>query len=303
MNPQKKIRKMKFEDKYINIKQLCSEELKEIEKIMIDALDLRQEFLPYVAGFLKAPSKRIRPVLSLLFLKAAGFGIDSEILKVLAAVELVHNASLIHDDIIDQSDIRRGVKTISSNFGNKLGVICGDYLLSEAMNILLESDSVEIIKQFINTLKKMCIGEVNQHFESFKIGTIEEYIEKSKNKTAYLFQTALSTPLKCCSASDSLIAEASDFGLNFGIAFQMRDDILNLVSDENLKPSKSDLQEGVYTAAVIYANDTENYSDGVEKARCLLNNYTMRAEKNLSSLEDNVYTLALRELLELLKYE
>ena len=294
---------MKFEDKYINIKQLCSEELKEIEKIMIEALNLREEFLPYVTDFLKAPSKRIRPVLSLLFLKAAGYDVEPEILKILAAVELVHNASLIHDDIIDQSDIRRGIKTISSNFGNKLGVISGDYLLSEAMNILLELNSVEIIKQFITTLKKMCIGEVNQHFESFKIGTIEEYIEKSKNKTAYLFQTALSAPLSYYSASDNFISEALDFGLNFGIAFQMRDDILNLVSDENSKPSKSDIQEGVYTAAVIYANDTENYSDGVEKARCLLNNYIMRAEKNLSGLEDNVYTSALRELLELLKYE
>ena len=294
---------MKFPDKYENIKKLCSEQLSEIEKYMISSLNLREDLLPYVIKFLTSPSKRIRPLLSLLYIKALGYNVCAEQVKILSAVELVHNASLIHDDIIDESELRRGEKTISYEFGNKLGVICGDYLLSVAMKILSEVGNIKVIECFTDALQNMCIGEVNQHFDKFRIGTIEEYIEKSKNKTAYLFMTGLIAPLIYKNFSDEIISKASDFGLNFGIAFQMRDDILNLLSSDNSKPVKNDISEGIYTASVIYAGDTENFADGVEKARCLLNNYITNAEINIGNVEDNVYSSALKELLELLKYE
>lgn len=294
---------MKFNDKYNDIKKLCVNELSQIENIMISSITLRDELSPFVIKFLTSPSKRIRPLLAILYLKSSGLGISDETLKILSAVELVHNASLIHDDIIDESDIRRGNKTLSCEFGNKLGVICGDYLLSAAMGILSELNSAEVIKCFARTLQKMCIGEVNQHFDRYKIGTIEEYIEKSKNKTGYLFQTSLVSPLILNRADTQVISKAGNFGLNFGIAFQIRDDILNLISTDKSKPTKNDITEGIYSASVIYSNDTVNYADGVEKARCLLNNYINEAETNIIGLNDNIYTSALKDLLELLKYE
>ena len=147
----------------------------------------------------------------------------------------------------------------------------------------------------------MCFGEINQHFNRYKIGTIEDYIEKSKNKTAYLFETALIAPF--IYEKSSIISIASEFGLNFGIAFQIKDDIKNLTSKENSKPIKNDIEEGIYTAPVIYAQSAENYLNGVEKAGCLLNNYVSKAENLIENFENNIYTSALRELLELLKYE
>lgn len=294
---------MKFNDKYEEIKKLCENQLSKVEKIMTDSINLRNELYPFVVKFLTSPSKRIRPLISLLYMNAYGYEICEEHLKILSAVELVHNASLIHDDIIDESVLRRGEKTVSYEFGNKLGVICGDYLLSEAISILTKLDSVDVIANFTSTLRQMCIGEVNQHFEKYKIGTIEDYIEKSKNKTAYLFQTAVTSPLIFSRKSREIISKASDFALNFGIAFQMRDDILNLVSNDVSKPVKSDIKEGIYSASVIFAGDAENYFAGVEKARCLLNNYIDKAKVVINDLDSNIYASALNELVELLKYD
>ena len=294
---------MQFNDKYENIRKLCENQLSLIEQIMLSSINIREELYPYLIRFLTSPSKRIRPLISLLYSKSCGFEVSEEQLKILSAVELVHNASLIHDDIIDESKLRRGQKTLSYEFGNKLGVICGDYLLSDAISILTKLNSTEVISNFTSTLKQMCIGEINQHFEKFKIGTIEEYIEKSKNKTAYLFQTAVTAPFILEQKPDEIISKASDFALNFGIAFQIRDDILNLVSNDESKPAKSDIKDGIYSASVIYAKSADDYSAGVEKARCLLNNYIDKAKVAIKDFDNSIYTSALNELVELLKYD
>lgn len=288
---------MTFEYKYQHIKQLAQNEIKFIEDFMVQSIDTREPLKSYIINFLTAPSKRLRPLLSILFYKSVYGKISEEQLKALSAVELIHSASLIHDDIIDESELRRGLKTAANEFGNKLGVISGDYLLSVAMKIVTELGSVELLKNFSNTLNKMCIGEINQNFDRFKIGTIEEYIEKSKNKTAYLFETALFTPFVINNIENK---NASDFGLNVGIAFQIRDDLLNLTKTDSLKPVKNDIAEGIYNAPVIYAGSVENYSDGVEKTRILLNNYINSARTAINYLGNNEYKKCLEDFLELL---
>ena len=213
---------------------------------------------------------------------------------------MIHNASLIHDDIIDNSDFRRGIKSLSSEFGNKLGVICGDYLLSLAMEEILNLDCNYITKNIVKTLKQMCLGEINQNFDRFKIGTIEEYIEKIKQKTAYLFETAL----ECCafiSNKDYNIEKIKYFGQNFGIAFQIKDDLLNILKNEDLKPVQSDIAQGIYTAPVIFAGNIENLEIGVEKTKDLLNNYIKNLLYQLKDIDNNIYKKALEELVELLK--
>lgn len=145
---------MTFEIEYNKIKDTAQKELEFIEKYMIQCIDVRDELKSHIINFLKAPSKRVRPLLSILFYKSLYGEINENQLKALGAVELIHSASLIHDDIIDKSDIRRGLKTTASEFGNKLGVICGDYLLSIAMNIVTELGSIGLLQNFSDTLKK-----------------------------------------------------------------------------------------------------------------------------------------------------
>ena len=301
---------MIFENKYQNIKKLAQDEIKFIENFMVQSVDIREPLKSHIINFLTAPSKRVRPLLSVLFYKSFYGEISDDRLKGLSAVELIHSASLIHDDIIDGSDTRRGLKTTANEFGSKLGVISGDYLLSVAMKIITELGSVELLKNFSNTLNKMCIGEINQNFDRFKIGTIEDYIEKSKNKTAYLFETALMTPLICHSKQiteilhlkpqNDITGSAADFGLNVGIAFQIRDDLLNLIKTDSSKPFKNDLADGIYNAPVIYAGSVENYTDGIVKTRDLLDNYINRAYIALENLPDNEYKEGLSNFLELL---
>ena len=289
---------MAFETEYNNIKKIASEELEFIEKYMILSIDVREELKTHLINFLTAPSKRIRPLISILFYKSVYNQISENQLKVLGAVELIHSASLVHDDIIDSSATRRGLKTTASEFGNKLGVICGDYLLSVAMKIVAEYGSTELLQNFSETLNKMCVGEINQNFDKFKIGTIENDIEKSKNKTAYLFQTAILTPFIMNNIKDN--KSASEFGLNTGIAFQIRDDLLNIINSDLSKPSNNDIKDGIYNAPVIYAGNVENYTDGVEKTRSLLNNYINNSNCILENLPDNIYKKGLKRFLELL---
>lgn len=290
---------MSFNDDYIKIKKLVAPELEIIEQKMVNPINIQEPLKTHVINFLKSPSKRIRPTLAILLSKAIEEELSNEQLELLSAIEIVHNASLIHDDIIDDCEIRRGHKTISAEFNNKLGVISGDYLLSIAMEKIGELNSIEILKEFSHNIKKMCIGEINQNFNRYKIGTIEEYIEKSKNKTGYLFETAIICNLLLSSKTST--DKFKNFGLNVGIAFQIRDDLLNILSTDTTKPSNNDIEEGIYNAPIIYSGDPKDLTSGIEKTRSLLNNYVQEAEQVLINLEDNQYTIALKKFLELLK--
>jgi geranylgeranyl pyrophosphate synthase len=287
--------------KYNQIKALVQDELNKIEEKMCSLINIKEPLNSSLLRFLQAPSKHIRCVLPILYLKAHGQDLSQNQLDILTIVELVHNASLIHDDIIDECNLRRGCKTLSSEFDNKLAVISGDYVLSLAMEILSKLNDFQVLDKFIYTIKQMCLGEINQNFDRFKIGTIENYIEKTKMKTAYLFETAMSACVMFSNTKEN-INQISDFGLNFGIAFQIRDDILNFSNLDISKPYNNDLEEGIYNAPVILGTEDDNYSSGVEKTKILLNNYIKNAEKLIKILPENIYKSALGELLELMKH-
>lgn len=287
---------MSFNEKYSNIKKLVQNELDIIEENMVSVIDTKEPLNSYLKKFLTLPSKKIRCVLPLLYLKSQNQKITPEQLKFLSAIELVHNASLIHDDVIDNSETRRAHKTLSKEFDNKLAVISGDYILSVVMEILTGLGSIELITTVCKTIKKMCIGEINQNFDRFKIGKIEDYIEKTKNKTAYLFETAFSGVLLLDNHPENL----SPFALDTGIAFQIRDDLLNLTDTDPSKPQNNDIKEGIYNAPVILGGSTDNISKGIEKTRVLLNNYIKSAKKRIDFLPENEYKSALFGILELI---
>lgn len=291
---------MNFNKKYNEIKQLAYPEIDIIERRITEDITLAEPVKSFLKNFLLSPSKRLREVLPVIYFKSLGKELSKNQLDLLSVVEIVHNASLIHDDIIDESSLRRGNKTISYEFGNKTGVIAGDYLLSLALSKLCHIGEVSVIEKFSNTIRKMCIGEVNQNFSRFKIGTIEEYIEKTKNKTAYLFETSF----LCCAMLDNSteydMKSLSNFAINTGIAFQIRDDILNMTDIDKSKPHNSDIANGIYNAPVILGCKDDNYTSGIEKTKSLLNNYIKKAGNEIKILPDNEYKLAIEEFLELL---
>ena len=291
---------MNFNEKYKEIKNLAQDEIKLIEENMVSQIEIREPLNFSLKKFLLAPAKRIRPVLAILYIKALEETLNKKQIDHLTVVEMVHNASLIHDDIIDESKIRRGNETINTNFDNKLAVISGDYILSLAMEKLSEIGNIELIKDFSQTIRQMCIGEINQNFDRFKISTLEDYIEKTKNKTAYLFEIALTG---CAKLSDTKydIKSISELGLNIGIAFQIRDDLINITKSDSSKPTNNDFENGIYTAPVILGDKSDNYTSGIEKTKILLNNYLESAKQQVTTLPNNNYKQALEEFLELLK--
>lgn len=308
---------MSFTEKYLPIFDVVKPDIERVEADSLDSISIDEPLKSKLFEVLNAPSKHIRAVLAFLFLKAQGREIDEKQIVFQSAIELVHNASLIHDDVIDESQSRRAVQTINSKFGNKLAVITGDYLLSVALKKIRTLDAPEIIDMFAQTLDDMCQGEIKQDFSRFKIPSIEEYLEKTRLKTARLFETAIcgsfflakhlitkSSPLaptgRGChkvTGEGFYCSSIQDFARNFGIAFQIRDDLINA------KTSQNDFKEGIYTAPVIFANSVEEFQNGIEKTQILLNNYVDSALKCIENLEESKYKAALTNLLGLIKNE
>lgn len=244
--------------------------------------------------FLNSPSKRIRSVLAFLYLRANKLEVSDEQIELQAVVELIHNASLIHDDVIDDDLKRRGQNTLNCNFGSRMAVISGDYLLSVVMKKLTNFNSIELFNIFAKTLENMCSGEIQQYILLGKIPSIEEYLDKSYLKTGALFEAGITAAMRI--AGETKIIRAVEFGRNFGIAFQIRDDLKNVMASES-----KDLINGIYNAPVIFSNSPDVNSLGIEKTKDLLNNYLVKAEDCLADLAENEYKEALFELLELLK--
>ena len=291
---------MNFNKKYNKISELVKNDLLKLEEELLSSINLAAEIDETLKTFLTNKPKRIRPLVSFLYLSASNIEPDKRQYAFQTAIEIIHNASLIHDDVVDESDIRRGSKTLNKIFNNKTAILTGDYLLSIALEKLNSLNSPETISMCANTLANMCIGEVNQYFSKFKIPTLEQYLKKTEQKTAKLFQTAVCGAMQL--SGKTAITEAENFSHAFGMAFQIRDDILNLTALNSLKPSQNDISEGIYNAPVICAGNTSNLDEGIEKTKTLLNNYVVEAEKALSNLEDNKYKLALKELLGILNH-
>lgn len=291
---------MNFNKKYNKISELVKNDLLKLEEELLSSINLAAEIDETLKTFLTNKPKRIRPLVSFLYLSASNIEPDKRQYAFQTAIEIIHNASLIHDDVVDESDIRRGSKTLNKIFNNKTAILTGDYLLSIALEKLNSLNSPETISMCANTLANMCIGEVNQYFSKFKIPTLEQYLKKTEQKTAKLFQTAVCGAMQL--SGKTAITEAENFSHAFGMAFQIRDDILNLTALNSLKPSQNDISEGIYNAPVIFAGNTSNLDEGIEKTKTLLNNYVVEAEKALSNLDDNKYKLALKELLGILNH-
>ena len=241
--------------------------------------------------FLSRKSKLIRSIVTILFLKSANETITDEQYSILAATELIHNASLIHDDAIDESVIRRGKDSINSKFGDKFSIIAGDYVTTLATQELLKLANNDVLQIYFETISKMCEGESLQYFQKGKIPTLDEYLKKTQYKTAELFKACLVA--SSIYSKNQMLMEAREFAINYGIAFQIRNDL------EDYKrgiDNSSDIQQGIYTAPVIFADSVENNASAIEKTMDLIDNYCQRAKMALLNLSDNEYAFSLTEL-------
>lgn len=212
---------------------------------------------------IKAGGKRLRPVVVVLTSKM--YGLSPEISSwAAAAVEIFHNFTLVHDDIVDRDEFRRGVPTVHKVWGEALAIVAGDLLFAKSYEALLRlldyGLSYERVSSAVRELTWAAVTVAEGQamdvlFTSRENVTVDEYIEMVKKKTAALFKSSVLIGAIIAGAPDDDLVKLSEFATNIGIAFQIRDDELGLVADEEIlgKPKYSDLREGKKTLLVLYA--------------------------------------------------
>lgn len=301
---------MDFKQGYNNLKSIVLDDLNIIEEDIKCLFSENNPLQSDLLEFLTNNAKRLRPLTGLLFLKSVCEEISSKQRDVLLAIELIHNATLIHDDIIDNAKTRRKKETLNIKFDSNLAVIAGDYLLSMAMEKIINTGSEKVITICTQALKAVCLGEINQYFNKFKITSIEDYVEKSKQKTALLFKIGITSGLllSTIQIEKNIIEVANSFSENFGIAFQIRDDLINVTENDAIS---LDIETGVYNAPIIFAYEENKdiiksnniisalkTTKGIEKTKNLMDNYFNNAISAIEPLSNNTYKDALIELVE-----
>ena len=208
-----------------------------------------------IAGYLReGGGKRIRPALLLLAAKALGYSGSSGI-RLGAVIEMVHTATLVHDDIIDVADIRRGRPSANTEWGNSKCVLAGDWLYMQAFRVALEERNFRILDLLISLTQQMVEGELLQMERLGSALSEQEYYELIFRKTACLFRVSMQLGCVLGGASEPMQEMLGDYGRNLGLAFQIVDDVLDLTASEAVlgKPTASDLREGKATLAVVHA--------------------------------------------------
>ncbi len=213
------------------------------------------EVITDIALYLMAGGgKRIRPLLLLLSSKALGCENDSR-LRLGAVVEMLHTATLVHDDIIDEADTRRGRPSSNTTWGNAKCVLAGDWLYMQSFATALEERNFRVLDLLISLTKQMVEGELLQIQKLGHLINEEEYFDLIFRKTALLFKVSMQLGAAISPGGEAMEETLGEYGRNLGLAFQIVDDVLDLTASEDVlgKPVASDLREGKATLAVIHA--------------------------------------------------
>lgn len=206
-----------------------------------------------IEGYLKSKGKQIRPIIVILSAKLLG-EVNENVISAATAVELLHNATLIHDDVVDDTKLRRGQATINNIWDNHIAVLVGDFFLSSALLQAIETDDIKIIKSITNLGKLLSIGEIDQIYNA-RYHTLNEdaYFETIYRKTASLFVSCVEVGAFAVNASDDDTEKLSKVARLLGLCFQIKDDIFDYFNDEKIgKPTGNDLREGKITLPLLH---------------------------------------------------
>ena len=243
------------------IKQPIESELSDFNELFNEALSHTDGLLSQALAYIRQRTgKRMRPMLILLM--ARNYGKVSEVTQHAAVgLELLHTASLVHDDVVDESEERRGQASVNATYDNKVAVLVGDYLLSTALLHVAYTRNTDIVRYLAELGRTLASGEILQlsNISNEKISEVV-YYQVIKQKTAALFEACCAIGALSAGAGEEDIERAKLFGQNLGIIFQIRDDIFDYYDSTEIgKPTGNDMAEGKLTLPVIYAlNSTED---------------------------------------------
>ncbi len=283
------------------------------------------ELLDGILGHvLEAPGKRTRPAITILASRFHPH--DHDLPQIMAtAVELLHIATLVHDDTVDNSPVRRGKATVSSRWGKNVAVLVGDYVFATSATFVCDTKNVRVIRRFSETIMELSKGELSELFAAYDPAFSRElYWKRIYEKTASLFCTAAESGAVLSGAPEELVQRLKSYGHNLGMAFQIVDDILDFqgTQEEVGKPVGNDLLQGTLTLPTLllleqYPNDNPvaklfrdgnvdghlqqavemvQNSDIIPQAASIAADFSQRALDALAPLPDNTYKRSLVEL-------
>ena len=235
---------------------LVADGMNSVNAVILDRMQSRIPLVPTLAGHLIAGGgKRMRPMLTLAGASLLGYG-GARHYKLAAAVEFIHTATLLHDDVVDGSDLRRGKKTANIVYGNPATVLVGDFLFSRSFELMVEDGSIKVLRILSNASAVISEGEVDQLVAQRQVDTTEErYLSIINAKTAALFAAACRIAAVVAERPEADELALDSYGRNLGIAFQLADDAIDYDSDasEMGKDQGDDFREGKMTLPVILA--------------------------------------------------
>ena len=308
---------------------LIEDDLKLVNSFMISQIKSEVPLIPLLSKYLvKSGGKRIRAALTVLFSKLFGYKYGSRHISLAACIELIHMASLLHDDVVDESYLRRGKKTANKIWGNKASVLVGDFIFTKAFQIMVDDQDLKVLQNLSNASKSLAQGEVLQLSLKNNLDIDDEkYFKVIKDKTAKLFSSSAMVGGIISKCPEKIISKLDKFGNNLGIAFQLLDDALDYECLENNtgKNVGDDFKEGKITLPVLLALKKANYSEKAfwkrviedldqekndfKKAQSLLTKhsciietktiareYAKKAEDILKIFPQNIYNRALVDL-------
>ena len=303
-------------------------EMSQIAENHKDESNLNENIIEHV---LSSPGKQLRPTITIAVSKLWNKETDEKTMMMATAVELLHIATLVHDDTIDFADTRRGRSTASKVWGPHIAILVGDYLFATSAEYVCKTESIKIIKQFASTIADLSKGQLMEIENSWNpYLSIENYLNIIHKKTASLFSTCTMSGAILGQANEQDVQKLYEFGKNLGLGFQIFDDILDFEGEKNTlgKPIGSDLKNGILTLPSILAREKNknikqeittffnnkstdkserldklleivSSSGSIEESKKIGEDYINKALENLSSinnLEKNIYLEALEEL-------
>ena len=257
--------KKQINNSYFDLKNSVEEKLILVEEKIKNKLTSEVDLVQKISDYhIKTGGKRLRALLTLGSSKLCGYLKGGRDINLAACVELIHEATLLHDDVIDNGDVRRGKKTTNVIWGNQSSILAGDYLLSRCFEMMVEDGNLEILKLLSSTSAKIAQGEILQLQHKGEVDMLEEtYLNIISSKTAVLFSAATKVGAILAERNNKEKEALEFYGKNLGLTFQIADDTLDYNSDINLfgKNTGNDFYEGKITLPIILlfqqAHDSE----------------------------------------------
>jgi octaprenyl-diphosphate synthase len=314
--------------KLSHIQEPIAEEMKVFEQkfsaYMKSNVFLLDKIMAYIV---KRKGKQLRPMFVFFVSKIIGNQVNDKTYRGAALIELLHTATLVHDDVVDESNYRRGFFSINALWKNKIAVLVGDYLLSRGLLLSVDNEDFDLLKIVSNAVKEMSEGELLQIEKARLLNiTEDDYFTIIRQKTASLIASCCATGASSVTSDMEIIMKCRTMGEKIGMAFQIKDDLFDYGTDDIGKPLGIDIKEKKMTLPLIYALSNSNSSDkskivniiknhsdksdkvqevirfvkasgGIDYAQKMMDNYLNEAYEILNQLPDNQYKNSLKDLI------